>query len=231
MGRDACPGAGPREGRTGCGRRSHRRRDPRQPLPRRGRAVQFCRRGHDRHRTRQLHLFEAGKGPLHAPFLQGRQVDGASDGWAPRKQFAVSRRRRTSGQSDPQPDDCVTAMSPSLLLQSVLSGLTNGFVYGLIGLGLASIFRGTRIINAMQGDFALIGGITAALLLERFGWPMAPAFAAAVVVGGIAGWLMEVLLIRPLRRRGGSERSYLFVTPGVALPGCPPGLYAVGPRS
>src|SRR5260370_916852 len=108
-------------------------------------------------------------------------------------------------------------MSLSLLLQSVLSGLTNGFVYGLVGLGLASIFRGTRIINAMQGDFALIGGITAVLLLERFGWPMAPAFAAAVAVGGIAGWLMEVLLIRPLRRRGGSEDSYLLLTLGVAF--------------
>src|SRR5438876_1154204 len=56
-------------------------------------------------------------------------------------------------------------MSLSLLFQSVLSGLTNGFVYGLVGLGLASIFRGTRIINAMQGDFALIGGITAVLRL------------------------------------------------------------------
>jgi branched-chain amino acid transport system permease protein len=119
-------------------------------------------------------------------------------------------------------------MSLSLLLQSVLSGLTNGFVYGLVGLGLASIFRGTRIINAMQGDFALIGGITAVLLLERFGWPMAPAFAAAVAVGGIAGWLMEVLLIRPLRRRGGSEDSYLLLTLGVAFAVSALVLYAVG---
>ena len=119
-------------------------------------------------------------------------------------------------------------MSLSLLFQSVLSGLTNGFVYGLVGLGLASIFRGTRIINAMQGDFALIGGITAVLLLERLGWPMAPAFAAAVAIGGIAGWLIEVLLIRPLRRRGGSEDSYLLLTLGVAFAVSALVLYAVG---
>ncbi len=119
-------------------------------------------------------------------------------------------------------------MSLSLLFQSVLSGLTNGFVYGLVGLGLASIFRGTRIINAMQGDFALIGGITAVLLLERFGWPMALAFAAAVAVGGIAGWVMEVLLIRPLRRRGGSEDSYLLLTLGVAFAVSALVLYVVG---
>ena len=119
-------------------------------------------------------------------------------------------------------------MSVSLLLQSVLSGLTNGFVYGLVGLGLAAIFRGTRIINAMQGDFALLGGITAALLLERLGWPMALAFACAVAVGGIAGWLMELLLIRPLRRRGGSEDSYLLLTLGVAFAVSAFVLYAVG---
>ena len=119
-------------------------------------------------------------------------------------------------------------MSVSLLLQSVLSGLTNGFVYGLVGLGLAAIFRGTRIINAMQGDFALLGGITAALLLERLGWPVALAFACAVAVGGIAGWLMELLLIRPLRRRGGSEDSYLLLTLGVAFAVSAFVLYAVG---
>jgi branched-chain amino acid transport system permease protein len=105
----------------------------------------------------------------------------------------------------------------SLFFQSILSGLTNGFVYGLVGLGLASIFRGTRIINAMQGDFALIGGITAVLLIERTGWPMAAAFVAAVLIGGVAGWLMEVVLVRPLRRRGGSEDSYLLLTLGVAF--------------
>ncbi len=119
-------------------------------------------------------------------------------------------------------------MSLDLLFQSVLTGLTNGFVYGLVGLGIASIFRGTRIINAMQGDFALIGGITAVLLLERQGWPMAPAFLAAVVIGGVAGWLLEILLVRPLRRRGGTEDSYLLLTLGAAFAVSALVLYFVG---
>ena len=42
-------------------------------------------------------------------------------------------------------------MTMTLFLQSILAGLTNGFVYGLIGLGIAVVFRGARIINAMQG--------------------------------------------------------------------------------
>lgn len=115
-----------------------------------------------------------------------------------------------------------------LLLQSIVTGVTNGFIYGLIGLGLAAIFRGTRIINAMQGDFALIGGISAVLLLERLGWPVWAAFPAGVVIGGAAGWLMELLLVRPLRRRGGSEESYLLLTLGVAFAVSALVLYLVG---
>jgi len=116
----------------------------------------------------------------------------------------------------------------TLLLQSVFTGLTNGFVYGLIGLGLASVFRGTRIINAAQGDFALIGGMAAAVLLERLGWPLPIAFVAAVLLGGVAGWLMEWALVRPLRRRGGSEESYLLLTLGVAFAVSALMLYLVG---
>ena len=119
-------------------------------------------------------------------------------------------------------------MDATLLLQSVFTGLTNGFVYGLIGLGLASVFRGTRIINAAQGDFALIGGIAAVLLLERLGWPLPIAFVAAVLLGGVAGWLMEWALVRPLRRRGGSEESYLLLTLGVAFAVSALVLYLVG---
>ena len=58
-------------------------------------------------------------------------------------------------------------MTGTLLLQSALAGITNGFVYALVGLGIAVVFRGTRIINAMQGEFALIGGMVAYLVLER----------------------------------------------------------------
>ncbi len=119
-------------------------------------------------------------------------------------------------------------MTGGLLLQSILTGLTNGFVYGLVGLGLAAIFRGTRIINAMQGDFALIGGITAVLLLEKAQWALAPAMLVAVLLGALAGWLIELLLVRPLRRRGGTEDSYLLLTLGIAFAASALVLYFVG---
>jgi branched-chain amino acid transport system permease protein len=108
-------------------------------------------------------------------------------------------------------------MSGTLLLQSALAGLTNGFVYAMIGVGLAVIFRGTRIINAMQGEFALIGGMAAYLVLERLGLPLAFAALSGVLAGGVLGLLTDLLLVRPTRRRGGSEESFLLLTLGIAF--------------
>lgn len=108
-------------------------------------------------------------------------------------------------------------MNATLVLQAALAGLTNGFVYALVGLGIAVIFRGTRIINAMQGECALVGGMVAYLVLERLGLPLAAAAVGGVLGGGALGLLTEVLLVRPTRRRGGSEESYLLLTLGGAF--------------
>jgi branched-chain amino acid transport system permease protein len=108
-------------------------------------------------------------------------------------------------------------VTATLLLQSALAGLTNGFVYALVGLGIAVIFRGTRIVNAMQGEAALVGGMVAYLVLERLGLPLALAAVGGVLGGGVLGLATEVLLVRPTRRRGGTEESYLLLTLGVAF--------------
>jgi branched-chain amino acid transport system permease protein len=108
-------------------------------------------------------------------------------------------------------------MTGTLILQSILAGITNGFVYALIGLGLAVVFRGTRIINAMQGEFALIGGMVAYLLLDRAGIPLPLAFLVGILAGGALGWLIEWLLVRPMRRRRASEEGYLLLTLGIAF--------------
>ena len=86
-------------------------------------------------------------------------------------------------------------MSGTLLLQSSLVGLTNGFVYALIGLGIAVVFRGTRIINAMQGEFSLVGGLFAFLVLERLGLPMFVAFPLGVLVGAGLGFVIERVFV------------------------------------
>ncbi|MBN8940763.1 MAG: branched-chain amino acid ABC transporter permease [Rhizobiales bacterium] len=108
-------------------------------------------------------------------------------------------------------------MTTTLLIQSLLSGVTNGFVYGLIGLGISVIYRGTRVVNAMQGDFALVAGIVSYLAIERLGAPILIAFLGGTMAGGVVGWAVELLFVRPTKRRGGTEDSFLLVTLGGAF--------------
>jgi branched-chain amino acid transport system permease protein len=108
-------------------------------------------------------------------------------------------------------------MTETLLIQSILAGLTNGYVYGLIGLGIAVIFRGARIINAMQGDFALIGAVFAYLVSNNLGLPMPLAILIGVAAGGFTAFLVERLLVRPTAKRRGTDDSYLLVTLGGAF--------------
>lgn len=108
-------------------------------------------------------------------------------------------------------------MTVTLLVQSILAGVTNGFVYGLIGLGIAVIFRGARMINAMQGDFALIGAVAAYLVSVSLGLPMLAGFLLGVLAGGLTGFLVERFMIRPTAKRRGTDDSYLLVTLGGAF--------------
>lgn len=108
-------------------------------------------------------------------------------------------------------------ISGTLLLQAVLAGLTNGFVYALVGLGIAVVYRGTRIVNAMQGEFSLIGGIAAFLATDRLGAPMWVGSLCGVLAGAVVGLLVDALFVRPTRRRGGGEETFLLVTLGVAF--------------
>lgn len=45
------------------------------------------------------------------------------------------------------------------ILQYVLSGLTTGSIYALIGFGFAIIYNATGIINFAQGEFVMLGGM------------------------------------------------------------------------
>ena len=70
-------------------------------------------------------------------------------------------------------------------LQFVASGLTAGAIYALVALGFSIIFNASGAINFAQGEFVMIGGMSAVTLLA-LGLPLPVALllavAAAVVV-------------------------------------------------
>ncbi len=122
-------------------------------------------------------------------------------------------------------------MSASLVMQAILSGITNGFVYALIGIGLAVIFKGTQIINAMQGEFAVIGAMVTVFALEPAGLPYGLSILLGVISGAAAGVIIDRLFVQPMMRQRAGEESFLLLTIGLAVTLSAAVLYLAGRNS
>lgn len=83
-------------------------------------------------------------------------------------------------------------------LQFLVTGLTTGAVYALVGLGIVLVHQVTGIINFAQGDFVMLGALSFALLNER-GTGLLPAAGIALLITALVGILVERLAIAPAR--------------------------------
>ena len=86
------------------------------------------------------------------------------------------------------------------ILQYVLSGLSTGAIYALIGIGFSIIYNATGIINFAQGEFVMLGGLLTLSSLELLKLPLWAAVPCAIAVSTVVGILFERLAIRPLRQ-------------------------------
>lgn len=85
------------------------------------------------------------------------------------------------------------------LLQYLLSGLSTGAIYSLIGIGFAIIYNSTGIINFAQGEFFMLGGMMTYYFLSVAHLPLPVAMLLAIMLTTAVGVLFERLAIRPLR--------------------------------
>lgn len=86
------------------------------------------------------------------------------------------------------------------ILQYILSGLSTGAIYALIGIGFSIIYNSTGIINFAQGEFVMLGGMLTLFCTELLKLPLWAAVPCAVLTATLCGLLFERLAIRPLRR-------------------------------
>jgi branched-chain amino acid transport system permease protein len=101
------------------------------------------------------------------------------------------------------------------LLQYLLSGLSTGAIYALIGIGFSIIYNATGIINFAQGEFVMLGGMFTVFLIDSLQLPLWAAVPLAVVLSTLVGLLFERLAIRPLRKA--SPISLVIITIGGSI--------------
>ena len=89
------------------------------------------------------------------------------------------------------------------VLQNVLAGLRVGSIYAIVGLGFGIIYNATGIINFAQGEFLMVGAMTAWWAHSAevgLGLPVGPAFLLGVLAAAVVGGLFERFAIHPRRR-------------------------------
>ena len=99
-------------------------------------------------------------------------------------------------------------------LQYIASGLTAGAIYALVALGFSIIYNASRAINFAQGEFVMIGGMSAVTLVGA-GFSLAAAVPLAVLAAVLVGLLLEKLAIEPARKA--DTVTLIIITIGAAL--------------
>jgi len=101
------------------------------------------------------------------------------------------------------------------LIQYILSGLSTGAIYALIGFGFAIIYNTTSIINFAQGEFVMLGGMASIFFISSLKFPLPLAIAASIPLATSIGAAFEILAIRPLKKA--SHLNLVIITIGGSI--------------
>lgn len=104
-------------------------------------------------------------------------------------------------------------MNIDFFFQYIIAGITYGTIYAIVAIGFNIIYNATGIINFAQGEFVMLGGMTA-VTFHHF-MPLPAAIIAAVAVTMIVGALIEMAFIRWLR--GPSVLRLIIITIGISI--------------
>jgi len=105
------------------------------------------------------------------------------------------------------------------IVDVIISGLTNGSVYALMAVGLTLIYGVTKAFNFAYGSFFNLGGYCAWILIGIVGLAGGyfSIFLAVVPVLFVVGYLLEKVLVAPLRKYEDWENKVMMMTLGLAL--------------
>jgi branched-chain amino acid transport system permease protein len=97
-------------------------------------------------------------------------------------------------------------------VQSIVSGVAVGCVYGLIGIGFCVIYNASGIVNFAQGAFVMLGGMAASATLKTYAVPLPLAGLLAIVACAGIGIVLERIVIRPLWDRQSATFVMILAT-------------------
>ncbi len=114
-----------------------------------------------------------------------------------------------------------------IILQTLISGLSLGSIYGLIGLGFTIVFSSSNVLNMAQGDFFTWGALT--YIVGLFFMPAYASIAVSLIVVIVLSVLMSQLAMRPLEKSSPMSQMMMTLAVVFILQGI--GIFAFGKQS
>ena len=103
----------------------------------------------------------------------------------------------------------------SQLFENLVIGLSLGCIYALIAMGFVIVFKATNVVNFAHASVLMLGAYLVAVWHDDLGF--AGALAAAALACAVAAALIDLVLVRPLVRRGGGIDALAILTIGVNI--------------
>ena len=104
-----------------------------------------------------------------------------------------------------------------MLEQQLVNALSLGCVYALFALGFTLVFGVLGVINLSHGAVFMLGAYAALQVVSHFAFPLWAALLAAFLISGVVGLLIDVLVLKPLRRRNAPHLIPMIATIGIAI--------------
>lgn len=131
--------------------------------------------------------------------------------------FTVNGGTDGGGTDGGGEETAATGFNWERLAQQSASGLRLGLLLALASIGLSLVYGTTGLSNFAHAEQVTLGGLLAYTFANVLGLNIFLATAIVVVVAGFTGWLQDVVLWRPLRKKGLSLTQLIIVTIGLAL--------------
>ena len=104
-----------------------------------------------------------------------------------------------------------------MFAQQVVNAISLGSVYALFALGFTLVFGILGVINLSHGGIFMLGAYAALFLITRFEIPFWTALPLAMLAAGLLGLMIDVLILRVLRKREAPHLMPMIATIGAAI--------------
>jgi branched-chain amino acid transport system permease protein len=104
-----------------------------------------------------------------------------------------------------------------MLAQQFVNAISLGGVYALFALGFTLIFGVLNVVNLAHGAVFMLGAYAALYAVMILRAPLLVAIFVAMLITGVAGWLLDKMIFAPLRKSNAPHLAPMIATIGLAI--------------